>query len=98
MAGAAKHRDRAFVVAGQIIRARANADPDHRCWRCHHTLATCGPNHDGRNRNGTIATWDCGHLPDGGLAAECSPCNRREGAVDGNAKREPSSGWTRVFF
>jgi hypothetical protein len=88
----AKHRDRAFVVAGKVIRARAMADPDHQCWRCHHTIATCGPNHDGRNRNGTPATWQCGHTPFG-YQAECSPCNTKHGAIDGNRRREPASGF-----
>jgi hypothetical protein len=89
----AKHRDRAFVVAGQIIRARAMADPNHTCWRCGHTLAICGPNHDGRNRNGTIATWQAGHTTHGTLEAECSACNAKHGAIDGNRRRDPESGF-----
>ena len=88
-----KHRQRTFVLAGKIIRARANNNPHTQCWRCGETLATCGPHHNGTNRNHTPATWDCGHLPDGNLAAECSPCNRSNGAIEGNRNREPHSGW-----
>jgi hypothetical protein len=62
-----------------------------RCWQCGQTLATCGPNRDGRHRNGARAKWTAGHVLDGDpasqLALECSPCNYRRGAEHGNRQR-----------
>ena len=82
---AAHHRNPMFLKLGRSVRAHANANPDHRCWRCGLTLTE-------RHRTHPHATWDAGHLVDGdlsaGLAAECSsPCNRGSGAVIGNRNR-----------
>lgn len=72
------------------------------CWQCGQTLATCGPNRNGRHRNGRRAKWTGGHTIDGDptapLALECSPCNFRRGAQAGNRsrgsadRRQPSRG------
>lgn len=77
----------------RLVVAAANANPDQLCCSCHRPLHRCGPNADGRNRNGTPCTWDAGH-PDGRwttneLRAECSSCNRSRGATHGNRNREP---------
>ena len=73
------------------VRARARSNPNTRCWRCGEPLATCGPNRNGRNRNGTPATWQAGHLvdsdPSSPLAPECSACNASAGATYGNQRR-----------
>ena len=88
MANKAHHADPLFRKAGAAIRARANANPNTRCWRCERTMADIRKDHPN-------ATWDAGHIIDGtlagGLAAECSRCNRSHGAAMGNAQREPTS-------
>jgi hypothetical protein len=59
---------------------------------CGEPLATCGPNRNGRNLNGTAAKWHAGHPnhdPGDVLELWCSPCNTREGAQWGNARRAP---------
>lgn len=71
--------------------AWAKSNPDRaRCWRCDQPLVTCGPNRNGRHRNGKPAKWTAGHRthdPADVLALECSPCNYTEGAQHGNARR-----------
>ena len=68
-----------------------------RCWQCNQPLATCGPNRNGRHRNGTRAHWTAGHVRDGDrtspLELECSPCNYRRGAEHGNSHRRERVGW-----
>lgn len=73
------------------VTTAAYANPDTLCCSCHRPLHQCGPNGDGRNRNGTPCTWDAEH-PDGrwpgtALRAGCSHCNRRDGATRGNRMR-----------
>jgi hypothetical protein len=61
-----------------------------RCWRCQEPLATCGPNRNGKNKNGTEATWHADHPnhdPGDVLVLSCSACNTSEGAAHGNARR-----------
>lgn len=73
-----------------VVWAMSHPD-DARCWQCGQTLATCGPNRDGRHRNGARAKWTAGHVvdsdPTSALALECSPCNYRRGAEHGNRRR-----------
>ncbi len=61
------------------VRARADADPATRCWRC------------GRTRAEHRSKWQAGHVIDGQvggeLRAECTPCNASAGAVRGNRMR-----------
>lgn len=85
------HYRGSYHVRSRQVRQAAYADPATRCWRCGQRLHECGPRHDGRHRNGTAAWWEAGHLnpgdPSSPLRAECSPCNRSEGAKRGNALR-----------
>lgn len=70
-----------------------------RCWRCGEPLVSCGPNRNGRHRNGRPAKWTAGHVehdPLAPLALECSPCNYREGAQHGNRQRRPAGGGGRI--
>lgn len=83
------------MLARQVTDA-AYANPEYRCPTCHNTLDKCGPRGDGRNANGSPCTWDGGHRKHGdprfGYHAQCSHCNRSEGATMGNAnRREPHS-------
>jgi hypothetical protein len=72
-----------------------------RCWQCGEPLATCGPNRNGRHRNGSRAKWTAGHTRDGDrmapLALECSPCNYSRGAAHGNRRRQSTGGGGSVF-
>ena len=76
MANKPHHADPTFRRASAAIRARANRDPGTTCWRCGLTLAQ-------RRATHPRAVWHCGHLVTGdirgGLAAECSVCNCRDG-------------------
>lgn len=80
-----------YHVRSRQVRNAAYADPTTRCWRCGHTLPNCKP-----HRNGTPARWTAGHVIDGDptspLLAECSPCNKSEGARYGNARRRRTGG------
>jgi hypothetical protein len=81
----------------KAVTSAAYRNPLTRCCSCGRTLDQCGPRGDGRNANGTPCRWDAGH-PDGrwpgvALRAECSACNRRRGAADGNRRREPHTPW-----
>lgn len=85
----------AYVEAPHLYPGDLTASsPPVLCWQCGEPLATCGPNRNGRNRNGTPASWDTGHTVDGNnsapLVPECSPCNRSRGAAAGNRRRPPS--------
>jgi hypothetical protein len=82
---AAHHRGQHDRIARTLNKA-AHANPNTLCWRCHNTLATCGPNHNGTHQNGTPATWHAGHTPTG-YQHECSPCNTTDGATKGNRQR-----------
>lgn len=61
------------------------------CWRCGEPLLSCGPNRNGRHKNGRPAKWTSGHTVDGDsskpIVPECSPCNYRFGASAGNRRR-----------
>lgn len=74
------HRTPQYRRRSALVRARAYANPDTRCWRCGLTRAEHG------------TTWDAGHLNDGQvdgpLAAECARCNRSAGAAIGAATRK----------
>jgi hypothetical protein len=71
------------------LKARADADPTTRCWRCGKTLADHAP-----HRNGKPATWTAGHpdgyegVPDAPLLPEASTCNYSHGATYGNRQRK----------
>lgn len=84
MSGA--HHRGTYPARARALRARANADPLTRCWRCGRTLAEHPP-----HRNGKPARWTAGHLVDGQengpLAPEASTCNYAAGAVLGNKRR-----------
>ncbi len=86
MALGAKHNTPAHRQARARIIPPAYADPTTRCWRCGRTLAEV-------REVKPDATWDCGHLPGGGWAAECSPCNRGAGARERNAKSRSIFDW-----
>lgn len=66
----------------RALRAKANANPDTRCWVCNRTKAEHGRD------------WVAGHIVDGQiggpLAPECDECNSKRGAVHGNQKRSES--------
>ena len=66
-----------YALKSRGLRAAAYANPDTRCWRCGRTLAQVAFDLPGRK-----VTWDAGHTDDPArpLAAECSPCNRADGA------------------
>lgn len=93
MPGVSKPQRNREAPTAKAITQRAYANPNTRCWRCHHTLATCGPRGNGTNRNGTPASWDAGHGPDQVLRPECSPCNRSDGATQGNRTRSTGYTW-----
>lgn len=84
MSGA--HHRGTYPARARALRARANADPLTRCWRCGRTLAEHPP-----HRNGKPARWTAGHLvdgqEDGPLAPEASTCNYSSGGRLGNARR-----------
>ena len=82
---ARKHDDPAYRRLARQVRAAAYADESTRCWRpeCRRTLSEVRQSHP-------RAEWDAGHLGAtlaDGLAAECSPCNRSNGAAVGNRSR-----------
>lgn len=79
----AKYRGNFPAMSRSILR-QARFDPGHRCWRCGLTLAEVRAKFPGRR-----VSWDAGHTTDPllPLAAECSPCNRADGARRGNALR-----------
>lgn len=90
-------RDRS-LYGGSFQRRRkrlvawALSNPDlARCQGpCGEPLATCGPNRNGRHRNGKPAKWTAGHpnhRVEDVLELWCSPCNSIEGAQWGNARR-----------
>lgn len=85
------HHSGSYHVQAMALRRAAAADPMTRCWRCKQTLATCGPNRDGRHKNGKPARWTAGHVVDGQvggpLLPECSPCMASSGATYGNQLR-----------
>ena len=64
------------------VRAKANADPTTRCWRCGQGARPADP-------------WVSGHTVDSDssypLAAEHQSCNASAGASYGNRKRRPTS-------
>jgi hypothetical protein len=74
----------------RVIRAAAHADPTTRCPTCGLTLAE-------RRATHPKATWDAGHLldstPGSPLIAQCSHCNRSQGAHFGNVKRAGGYDW-----
>lgn len=84
----AAHHKGTHQARSARIRAEANANPHHRCWRCHRTLDEVRSQERKPN-----AQWTAGHLPgwDGipnaPMAAECSVCNYSHGARMGNARR-----------
>ena len=93
---AAPHYQGQHKIIAQRIRNAAYANPLQTCAICGNTLDKCGPRGGGRNRNGSMCTWDAGHVvpaqPQYGYRVECSYCNRSKGAAIRNAKRvEPHS-------
>lgn len=85
------HHLGSYPAESQRLRQAAWADPSTLCWRCKQPLATCGPNRNGRHRNGKPARWTAGHVTDGQvggpLLPECSPCMASSGATYGNRLR-----------
>lgn len=79
---AAHHRGPHQVEAKAITDA-AYANPATRCWRCERTLTEV------REQTNPAATWDAGHTagPGSPKLAECSPCNRADGARTTNRRR-----------
>ncbi|HUG50387.1 MAG TPA: hypothetical protein VLZ78_05260 [Terrimesophilobacter sp.] len=87
-----KHRDPEYLRNARIVRAQVRRTwklgGEVRCWRCGRPIELG-------------MKFDVGHLnPDGGhslsnLAAECVPCNRRDGGRMGaaitNARRRRSA-------
>ena len=66
------HQNPGYRKLAKAIREAACANPSTRCWRCGYTLREHRPHLSGRP-----ASWNAGHTPSGGLAAEASTCNVR---------------------
>ena len=91
------HHQGAHQRRAAAVRDWAATHPGAQCATCGQPLERCGPNNDGRNRNGTPCTWDAGHIVAGdstaGYQLECSACNRSAGATLGNARRATGYDW-----
>jgi hypothetical protein len=77
-----------YKARAAYVRARANANPDTRCWRCGRTLDEHEPHASGRR-----PWWEAGHI-DGHLerlAPEASICNHRANAIANNNRAQPTS-------
>lgn len=74
----APHHRGNYQAAAAKVRAKANADPTTRCWRCGQLARPGDP-------------WTAGHINDGQtggpLRAEHASCNYSAGAQLGNARR-----------
>jgi hypothetical protein len=90
-----RHYSGDYAARAAALRARANADPATRCWRCGRTLAEHPP-----HRNGRRPTWQAGHVVDGQaggtLLPEASTCNVTAGARIG-AQRSRGLRTTRAW-
>lgn len=84
------HRGPDYERRAAAVRARANANPRTRCWRCGKTLAEHEP-----HRNGKRPRWEAGHTTDGKVGGELKPeastCNKRAGIALTNARRRGQS-------
>lgn len=102
----AHHRDRRYVIASRTIRQAATLDPHAVCWRDGLTLAEHQQLYPNTRLHWTAGhtirgshTWQPWYgirstPPQGDwLAPEVSRCNYSHGATEGNAAREPTSGW-----
>lgn len=80
MTGRKLHYSGTYQRRAQLLRQRANANPDTRCWRCGRTLADHPP-----HKNGKPARWTAGHViagdPASDLLPEASTCNYRAGGA-----------------
>ena len=80
------HRRGSYQRDAAIVRARAYANPDTRCWRCGKTLAE-----HPRHKTGRAPTWQAGHVDDGvpgsELRPEVSTCNVTAGARLGRSRQ-----------
>ena len=86
MANSPKHSTPEHRAARAAILPAARADPNTRCWRCGQTMID-------RRQTHPRAIWHTGHLPAGGWAAECSPCNTADGARTRNARSASIFDW-----
>lgn len=81
----------AYIEAPHLFPGDLATATEMLCWQCGQPLATCGPNKNGRHRNGRPARWTAGHTADGdsskAIVPECSPCNSSRGAAAGNRRR-----------
>ena len=81
----AHHGSPYYKKMAPIVRRAAYTQPDYRCPHCHLTLTEMRA-----QRPNNVVGWDAGHVVDGderyGLVAECSYCNRSNGARKRNKR------------